>query len=247
MIPAQSYESERRQCRQNGQESRSFALCSRWRFLSPALPGGRSGIIGGSGNSGESWCVCKIDRRSESSWRRNGDAHFCGQPDRHQFGFQADALLQRVSPCARNSRRRTRRIRLRHPCLPTLQTYVGDRPYQSVMHNWTLTADLHQLHLKNAELYICGGWFWVSWNPAGPKAFQMHTLYLYKAFAERRVEIKAGYIGNNMELIGLSIGGSLATSAQGVYAVLPYEVGVRTSRSRRRRSICGSRGRSLPI
>ena len=94
------------------------------------------------------------------------------------------------------------------------------------MHNWTLTADLRQVHLKHAELYICGGWYWVSWNPAGPKAFQMHTLYLYKAFAERRVEIKAGYIGNNMELIGLSIGGSLATAAQGVYAVLPYEVGV---------------------
>jgi porin len=66
----------------------------------------------------------------------------------------------------------------------------------------------------------------VSWNPAGPKAFQLHTLYLYKAFADRRVEVKAGYIGNNMELIGLSIGGSLATAAKGVYAVLPYEVGV---------------------
>jgi porin len=115
---------------------------------------------------------------------------------------------------------------LEAPVPTDTQSYVGDDPFQSVMYNWTLTADLRQMHLKHAELYVCGGWYWVSWNPAGPKAFQMHTLYLYKAFADRRVEFKAGYIGNNMELIGLSIGGSLTTAAQGVYAVLPYEVGV---------------------
>ena len=115
---------------------------------------------------------------------------------------------------------------LEAPVPADTQNYVGAYPFESIMYNWTLTADLRQMHLKHTELYVCGGWYWVSWNPAGPKAFQLHTLYLYKAFADRRVEVKAGYIGNNMELIGLSIGGSLATAAKGVYAVLPYEVGV---------------------
>jgi porin len=40
------------------------------------------------------------------------------------------------------------------------------------------------------------------------------------------VEIKAGYIANNMNFVGLFVGGSTATGAQGVYAVLPYEAGM---------------------
>jgi porin len=106
------------------------------------------------------------------------------------------------------------------------QVYVGQRPYQGAMTNWTLTSDLRQLHLKQAQFYICGVWDWVSWNPAGPKAFQIYGMYLYKAFGEDRVQIKAGYIGNNLEVIGLTVGGSAATGAQGVYAVLPFEVGL---------------------
>ena len=106
------------------------------------------------------------------------------------------------------------------------QAYAGEREYGGVMTNWTLTSDLRQLNLRHAQLYICGVWNWVSWNPAGPKSFQIYGAYLYKAFANRQVEIKAGYIGNNLEVIGLTVGGSTATGAQGVYAVLPYELGL---------------------
>ena len=106
------------------------------------------------------------------------------------------------------------------------QVYVGESPYGSGMTNWTFTADLRQLHQRRTQLYICGVWNWVSWNPAGPKAFQIYGTYLYKAFGEDRVEVKAGYIGNNLEVIGLTVGGSTATGAQGVYAVLPFEAGL---------------------
>ena len=69
-------------------------------------------------------------------------------------------------------------------------------------------------------------WNWVSWNPAGPKSLQLWDLYFYKAFGEKRVEMKAGYISLNLDFIGLFVGGSTATGAQGVYAVLPYEAGM---------------------
>jgi porin len=115
---------------------------------------------------------------------------------------------------------------LQAPVPTDQQSYVGEHPFAGAMTNWTLTADLRQLHLQHTQFYVCGVWNWVSWNPAGPKAFQIYGLYLYKAFADRRVEIKAGYIGNNLEVIGLTVGGSTATGAQGVYAVLPYEVGL---------------------
>ena len=38
--------------------------------------------------------------------------------------------------------------------------------------------------------------------------------------------MKVGYIGNDNEFVGMQVGGSLATGAQGVYAVLPYQVGM---------------------
>jgi porin len=115
---------------------------------------------------------------------------------------------------------------LQAPVPADQQTYVGEHPFENAMTNWTFTADLRQLRLEHAQFYVCGVWNWVSWNPAGPKAFQIYGLYLYKAFADKRVEIKAGYIGNNLEVIGLTVGGSTATGAQGVYAVLPFELGL---------------------
>lgn len=115
---------------------------------------------------------------------------------------------------------------LQPPAPAYQQIYVGDHEFYGVMDNWTLTSDLRQLHLKHAQLYICGAWNWVSWDPAGPKSLQVYGAYFYKSFAHRLVEVKAGYIGNNLEVIGLTVGGSTATGAQGVYAVLPYELGL---------------------
>jgi porin len=106
------------------------------------------------------------------------------------------------------------------------QVYVGQRAFAGAMVQPILTADLRQLHLRNAQLYLGGVWNWVSWDPAGPKAFQLWDLYLYKAFGEDRVEMKAGYVSMNLDFIGLFVGGSIATGAQGVYAVLPYEAGM---------------------
>jgi porin len=82
------------------------------------------------------------------------------------------------------------------------------------------------LRLRHAQLNIGGAWKWSTWVPAGPKVFTLSNLYLYKAWADNRVEMKAGYIYNDIEFMGLQIGGSSATAAQGVYAVLPNQVGM---------------------
>ena len=106
------------------------------------------------------------------------------------------------------------------------QVYVGQRSFESSFVQPILAADLHQLHLKHAQFYLGGVWNWASWNPAGPKSVQLWALYFYKAFGEDRLEMKVGYIANNMNFVGLFVGGSTATGAQGVYAVLPYEAGM---------------------
>jgi porin len=106
------------------------------------------------------------------------------------------------------------------------QVYVGQRPFESAMVQPIFTADLQQLHLRKAQLYMGGVWNWVSWNPNGPKTLQLWDLYFYKAFGENRIQMKAGYISMNLDFIGLFVGGSTATGAPGVYAVLPYEAGM---------------------
>jgi len=106
------------------------------------------------------------------------------------------------------------------------QVYAGQRAFETSFVQPILAADLRQLHLQHAQFYLGGVWNWASWNPAGPKSVQLWALYFYKAFGDDRVEMKAGYIANNMNFVGLFVGGSTATGAQGVYAVLPYEAGM---------------------
>lgn len=106
------------------------------------------------------------------------------------------------------------------------QVYVGQRPFEGALVQPILTADLRQLHLRQSQLYIGAVWNWVSWNPAGPKSLQLWDLYFCKSFGENRGAIKAGYLSNQLDFVGFYVGGSIATGAQGVYAVLPYEVGM---------------------
>ena len=112
------------------------------------------------------------------------------------------------------------------PVPSSQQVYIGQRPTWITGLNPILTADLRQLHLRDAQLNVGAAWRWTNWNPAGPKTIALSTLYLYKAWREHRVEMKAGYVTNDSEFVGIQVGGSLATGAQGVYAVLPYQVGM---------------------
>ncbi|MBI1759923.1 MAG: carbohydrate porin [Acidobacteria bacterium] len=106
------------------------------------------------------------------------------------------------------------------------QVYIGQRPTWISGLNPILTADLRQLGLRNAQLNIGAAWRWTNWNPAGPKTISLTSLYLYKRWREHRVEMKAGYLTNDTEFVGIQVGGSTATAAQGVYAVLPFQVGM---------------------
>lgn len=106
------------------------------------------------------------------------------------------------------------------------QAYIGQRPTFVIGVNPIVTADLRQLGLRHAQLNIGIGWRYASWKPAGPDALRVTSLHVYKGWRDRRIEVKVGYVPNDLEFVGLQVGGSLATGAQGVYAVLPNEVGL---------------------
>lgn len=106
------------------------------------------------------------------------------------------------------------------------QVYVGQKPYASTMVQPIITFDLRQFHLKNAQFYLGGVWNWSSWSTANPRAFKMWDMYFYKSFGGDRVQLKAGYLSQDLEFVGMFVGGSTASGASGVYAVLPYEAGM---------------------
>jgi porin len=106
------------------------------------------------------------------------------------------------------------------------QVYIGQRPTLISGVNTIFTADLRQLGLKHAQLNAGLGWRYTTWSPAGPNTLGLTTLYFFNRWGQRRVEMKAGYLLNDLEFVGLQVGGSTSTGAQGVYAVLPNEVGL---------------------
>lgn len=112
------------------------------------------------------------------------------------------------------------------PVSADAQTYTGQRPFWQYSLNPVLSADLRQLGLRGAQLNINGQLQQASWDPAQPEAWTISSLYLFKEFGEDRVEMKLGYLTTDFQFIGLQVGGQVASGAQGVYAVLPYEVGI---------------------
>lgn len=106
------------------------------------------------------------------------------------------------------------------------QSFVGDSPFDGSLMHLIFTSNLSQLGLHHAELHLSGVWNWASWEPAGPKVIDIWSLNLYKEFANDRVEVKTGYNSEELEFVGMQVGGSTASGVQGVYAVLPYEVGM---------------------
>jgi porin len=115
---------------------------------------------------------------------------------------------------------------LDEPAAPGQQAYIGHRPTFISGVNPIFTADLRQLGLRQAQLNVGFGWRFSTWQPAGPNTVAMTSLHLFNRWGDRRVEVKAGYIGNDLEFVGLQVGGSTSTGVQGVYAVLPNEVGL---------------------
>jgi porin len=68
-----------------------------------------------------------------------------------------------------------------------------------------------------------------SWYPSGPEATRVLQLAYYQSLLHDRVSVKFGWIQNDLEFEAFAVGGTFATGALGVYAVIPYQVGQNTT------------------
>lgn len=115
---------------------------------------------------------------------------------------------------------------LAEPVAEDAVSYTGQRPFFDGSLNPVLTWDMRQLGLRQTQLNLNGQLQKANWAPAEPEAATIGNLYVYHAFGESGAEIKFGYLTTDFQFIGLQVGGQVASGAQGVYAVLPYEVGL---------------------
>jgi porin len=115
---------------------------------------------------------------------------------------------------------------LRAPVAANAQTYAGERPFGDYAFNPVLATDLRQFGLFKTQLDVDAQVQAGSWDPEQPRAAAFSSVYLYHEFGDDRAEMKIGYLTVDFQFIGLNVGGQVASGAQGVYAVLPYEVGI---------------------
>jgi len=106
------------------------------------------------------------------------------------------------------------------------QVYMGQRPTWSVGAGMYIIADLADFHLPGFQLTLTAFSGRANWIWASPNIVKMAQVVVYKPYLKSRLSFKAGYQDNDGEFIGMNVGGGMTSGSQGVYAVLPYEVGL---------------------
>lgn len=109
------------------------------------------------------------------------------------------------------------------------QAYAGQKPtVQSYSTYATLTSGLASWGLPNSKLILGGISFGSTWSASQGKTElrpKINKLAYYQSFNDKAVEIKAGYLVNYLEFIGVFTGGSPMLST-GLSSLVPIEVGL---------------------
>lgn len=109
------------------------------------------------------------------------------------------------------------------------QAYAGQKPtVQSYSTYATLTAGLASWGLPNSKLILGGISFGSTWSASQGETElrpKIDKIAYYQSFNDKAVEIKAGYLVNYLEFIGVFTGGSPMLST-GLSSLVPIEVGL---------------------
>ncbi|WP_269791882.1 carbohydrate porin [Stenotrophomonas sp. Iso1] len=107
------------------------------------------------------------------------------------------------------------------------QRYNGQDLTGTSVQQLLVTYDLGQEGNDQSQLILGVTSVAVSWEPLGPRTkASLSRLAYYRTFNNRQWELKLGYLSNGLEYIGVYTGGSLASSAQGPSAVIPFQLGL---------------------
>ncbi len=105
------------------------------------------------------------------------------------------------------------------------QQYWGQKPSLWGNSGIFLLYDASRLGVPDGQIVVAGMLARSSWEPQLPEQITLFALSWYQTLFDKAVELKLGYVASNDEWIGMSIGGSFASTLGGS-AAIPYEMGL---------------------
>ena len=106
-----------------------------------------------------------------------------------------------------------------------LEQYGGQLPTYTTADTIFLMYDLRRYGIPDGQISVGGSLLGTNWNPGDPDGIGVAQISYYQTLFNRRVEVKAGLLTNNLEYLGTQVGGSIANGLFGVSAAIPFETG----------------------
>jgi carbohydrate-selective porin OprB len=91
--------------------------------------------------------------------------------------------------------------------------------------NMYVTKNLADAGLGDTIVTLGGGYSLTSFDPNGRNSVTIKTLSIYHGFANRKIEVKAGFLQNYLHFAGLITGGN-PTLTTGLVSLLPVQAGL---------------------
>jgi porin len=143
------------------------------------------------------------------------------------FGFQwdnTDSFAYNVLDVARSGRGPLLGPNMKR----SSQQYWGQKPSFMNTTQMYLIYDTARHGIPDGQLLIGGVMSWASWQAQGPSKIALYSLSWYQSMFDKRFEIRVGYVPNNSDWIGTSIGGTYASTLGGSASV-QYAMGLSTA------------------
>ena len=106
-----------------------------------------------------------------------------------------------------------------------LQSYAGQLPTYTTANTIFLMYDLARYGIPDGQIAIAGSLLQTNWEPGDPNGINVGQISYYQTAFNRLLEIKVGYLTNNLEYLGTQIGGNIGAGLFGVSAAIPFEEG----------------------
>jgi len=107
------------------------------------------------------------------------------------------------------------------------QSYNGHKATVTDYTTLLMSYDLSRIGIQGGQLNFGVLTNNVTWAPLGPRAsIGLGRLNYYQSLFHRTLELKIGYILQDVEFEGIFVGGNLANGTFGPNAVIPFQVGM---------------------
>jgi porin len=89
------------------------------------------------------------------------------------------------------------------------------------------TLDLEKiLHIPNAQFLMSAEWIGTTFNPDGPRSFNMNDLLYYQSFFDGKLSFQIGFLENDVNYANSLVGPTIITPPLGRLSIIPYEIGM---------------------